>query len=81
MLDFIAVPFGYVMRLLYDVIGNYGLTIIAFSLLAKLVMLPLSIQTKKSMLDLQRIQPRLNELQKKYEIGRASCRERVLRLV
>lgn len=66
MLDFIAIPFGYVMRLLYDVIGNYGMTIIAFSLLAKVVMLPLSIKTKKSMMDLQRIQPRLNELQKKY---------------
>lgn len=66
MLDFIAVPFGYIMRLIYEVIGNYGLSIIAFSLLAKLVLLPLSVKTKKSMMDIQRIQPKLNELQKKY---------------
>ncbi|MBR4879849.1 MAG: YidC/Oxa1 family membrane protein insertase [Clostridia bacterium] len=66
MLDIIAVPFGYIMRLIYEIIGNYGLSIIAFSLLAKLVMLPFSIKTKKSMLDLQRIQPKLNELQRKY---------------
>ena len=66
MLDIIAVPFGYIMRLIYEIIGSYGLSIIAFSLLAKLVMLPFSIKTKKSMLDLQRIQPKLNELQRKY---------------
>lgn len=66
MLDFIAVPFGYIMRLIYEVIGSYGLSIIAFSLLAKLVLLPLSVKTKKSMMDIQRIQPKLNELQKKY---------------
>ncbi|MBQ2911422.1 MAG: YidC/Oxa1 family membrane protein insertase [Clostridia bacterium] len=66
MLDIIAVPFGYIMRLIYEIIGNYGLSIIAFSLLAKLVMLPFSIKTKKSMLDMQRIQPKLNELQRKY---------------
>ena len=66
MLDFIAVPFGYIMRLIYEVIGSYGLSIIAFSLMAKLVLLPLSVKTKKSMMDIQRIQPKLNELQKKY---------------
>ena len=66
MLDIIAVPFGYIMRLIYEIIGSYGLSIIAFSLLAKLVMLPFSIKTKKSMLDMQRIQPKLNELQRKY---------------
>lgn len=66
MLDIIAVPFGYIMRLIYEIIGNYGLSIIAFSLLAKLIMLPFSIKSKRSMLDLQRIQPKLNELQKKY---------------
>lgn len=66
MLDIIAVPFGYIMRLIYEIIGNYGFSIIAFSLLAKLVMLPFSVKSKKSMLDLQRIQPKLNELQKKY---------------
>ena len=48
MLDFIAVPFGYIMRLIYEVIGSYGLSIIAFSLLAKLVLLPLSVKTKRA---------------------------------
>lgn len=66
MLDFITVPFGYVMRLIYQIVGNYGLSIICFSLLTKLIMLPLSIKTKKSMLDMQRVQPKINELQKRY---------------
>ena len=66
MLDFITVPFGYVMRLIYQVVGNYGLSIIMFSLLTKLIMLPLSVKTKKSMLDMQRVQPKINDLQKKY---------------
>ncbi len=66
MLSFIATPFGYIMRFIYELVGNYGLSIFLFALLAKLLMLPLNIKSKRSMIEMQRIQPKLLELQKKY---------------
>ena len=64
--DLISTPFGYVMRLIYEFIGSYGLSIILFSLLVKLVTLPLTIKQKKSMFKTQRLQPKLQQLQKQY---------------
>ncbi|MEA4920565.1 MAG: YidC/Oxa1 family membrane protein insertase [Clostridiaceae bacterium] len=62
----IATPLGYVMEYIYKLLENYGYSIIAFALLAKFVMLPISIKQKKSMIATQRISPKLRELQKKY---------------
>ncbi len=62
----VAVPFGYVMGYIYQFLQSYGYSIIAFALLAKLVMLPLSMKQKKSMAVTQRLQPKLQEIQKKY---------------
>ena len=61
-----AVPFGYVMEWIYRIVGSYGLSIIIFSLLAKLILIPFSIKSKKAMVDSQRIYPKLQVLQKKY---------------
>ena len=65
-INIFAVPFGYVMRWIYQFVGNYGLSIILFSLLAKLIMLPLTVKQKKSMMKTQSIQPKIQQLQKQY---------------
>lgn len=70
MLDFIAIPFGYVMRYIYLFVGNYGISIVLFTLLTTLIMLPLTWKQKKGMMDTQRIQPKMLELQKKYANNR-----------
>lgn len=70
MLDFIAIPFGYVMRYIYLFVGNYGISIVLFTLLTTLLMLPLTWKQKKGMMDTQRIQPKMLELQKKYANNR-----------
>lgn len=64
--DLISTPFGAVMRLIYEFVGSYGLSIILFSLLVKLVTLPLTIKQKKSVFKTQRLQPKLQQLQKQY---------------
>lgn len=64
--DLISTPFGYVMRFIYEFVGSYGLSIILFSLLIKLLTLPLTIKQKKSMFKTQRLQPKLQQLQKQY---------------
>ena len=62
----IMIPFGWVLRQLYLLVGNYGLALILFSLLVKLILLPLSIKAKRSTMKMSRISPMLTALQKKY---------------
>ena len=78
--DLISTPFGYVMRLIYEFIGSYGLSIILFSLLVKLVTLPLTIKQKKSMFKTQRLQPKLQQLQKQYGKDQNRLREEMQNL-
>lgn len=63
----IVEPFGWLLKQCYNLIGNYGVAIIIFTILSKLVMLPFQMKSKKSMMDMQRIQPKLAELEKKYK--------------
>ena len=55
--DIIRVPFGYLLEWLYLFTSNYGLALILFSLVVKLVLMPLSIKSKKSMLKMSRLAP------------------------
>ena len=79
MLDFIAVPFGYVMRFIYEGVGSYGLSIILFTLLTQIILLPFNWKQKKGMMDVQRIQPKMLELQKKYANNREKMAENMER--
>ena len=42
MFDFFANTFGYVLNLLYNLLNNYGLAIILFTILIKIILLPIS---------------------------------------
>ena len=48
--DIIRVPFGYLLDWLYQFTTNYGLALILFSLIVKIVLLPLNAKRKKRML-------------------------------
>lgn len=58
---------GMILKLIYDVIGNYAWAIIVFTILVKSAMLPLTIAQNKSMDGMNEIQPKLKELQTKYK--------------
>ena len=64
--DIIRVPFGYLLEWLYQFTSNYGLALILFSLVVKVVLLPLSIKSKKSMLKMSRLAPLAKALEAKY---------------
>lgn len=51
---------------IYGFVGNYGVAIILFTLLIRLVLLPLDIKSKRSMRAMSKVQPKMQELQKKY---------------
>ena len=64
-------PLGLIMRLLYNILHSYGWSLIIFTLLVKLVMVPLSIKQQKSSAKMAAIQPQMQEmneeLQKLYQ--------------
>ena len=67
MLAFFANIFGYLLNFLYNLINNYGLAIILFSVIIKLIMLPLSIKQQKSLKKNAKIQEQLKTIQFKYK--------------
>ncbi len=59
-------PLGFIIRMIYDFVGNYGLAIILFTIIVKLILLPLQIKSQRAMKRQQKVQPIIAELQKKY---------------
>lgn len=59
-------PLGFVIRVIYDLVQNYGLSIILFTIVIKLILMPLQAKSQKAMKKQQKIQPIIAELQKKY---------------
>lgn len=59
-------PMGFIIDFIYELVQNYGLAIIIFTIIIKLIVMPLSIKSQKSMRKQQKVQPYLMELQKKY---------------
>ena len=68
MLSFFANIFGYVLKLLYNIVGNYGWAIILFSILVKVLMIPLSIKQQRTMKINEKIQGELKQIQFKYSL-------------
>ena len=63
----ITVPFGWILSKLYTLLGNnYGLAMILFAVIVQLVLLPITAKSKKGMMKMSRLQPRVQALQKKY---------------
>lgn len=67
MFDFIANIFGYLLNFLYQILNNYGFAIIIFSILVKLLLLPLTIKQQKTMEKTTKMQEELKSLQFKYK--------------
>ena len=67
MFNFIANVFGYLLNFLYNILNNYGLAIIIFSILVKLILLPLTLKQQKTMEKTNKIQDELKSLQFKYK--------------
>ncbi len=62
----ISTPFGYVMRYIYEFVGNYALSLFLFALLVKVLMLPMTVKQKRTMMEQQRLQPMIQKIQKTY---------------
>ena len=64
--DLITIPFGYLMDWLYQITNNYGVALILFAIIVQLVLMPITAKSKKSMMKMSRLQPKMQEIQRKY---------------
>lgn len=62
----LGVPLGYVMWACYQLLQNYALAIIMFTLISKLVMWPVSVLVQKNSIKMIQIQPQLNQIKHKF---------------
>lgn len=67
MISFFANLFGYLLNFLYNLIQNYGLAIILFSVIVKIILLPISINQQKTMKKSVKLQEEMKVLQVKYK--------------
>ena len=80
MISFFANLFGYVLNFLYEFVGNYGWAIILFSVLVKILMLPISINQQKTMKKSQKINDEMKQIQFKYKNDPEKMNQEVMAL-
>lgn len=76
MFEFIAEIFGYILYWIYNIVGNYGIAIIVFTIFTKLILLPLTIKQQKSLEQNQKMQPAIQALQTKYRNEQQKIQEK-----
>ena len=64
--DIIGVPFGYLMRLIYSICNNYAVAIILFTVITKILLLPVNYKTQKGAARMQLLNPKLEKLKKSF---------------
>lgn len=79
-MDIIAKPFGMLLLWLYEFLHNYGLAIIFFALIVKLILLPFQWKSKKGMMRVSRLTPRIKELEKRHEGNQQKYQQEVAKL-
>ena len=77
---FICIPFAWLVRLFYNLTSSYGMAIILFTLVVKLIMLPFQMKSKKSMIRMTRMNGRIQEIQKKYANNQTKQAEEMQKL-
>lgn len=71
---------GSLLAWIYDLVPNYGISIIIFTIIIRLVLLPLGVKQIRSMHEMQAIQPQVRQLQQKHKGNRQKMNEEVMKL-
>ena len=66
-MELIKIAIGWLLGFIYELVNNYGVALILFTLVIKLILLPLGLKQQKSMTKMQQIQPKITKLQEKYK--------------
>ena len=79
-LNFIAMPMGQLMNWLVQIVGDYGYAIIAFTIITKLLLLPINIKQTHSTKRMNDIQPKMKAIQEKYKNDKEKLNEKLMEL-
>lgn len=79
-MNFIVAPFAWLLRVFYGLVHNYGVSIILFGIVVKLVTLPFQMKSKKSMVRMGRLTGKQQELQKQYANNQQKYNEELQKL-
>lgn len=77
-MSLLANLFGYVLNFLYNLVNNYGVAIILFCVVLKLITLPISIKQQKTMKKTAKIQAKMQEIQEKYKNDQVRMNQEML---
>jgi len=80
MFDFFANTFGLFLNFLYNLVHNYGLAIVIFSVCIKLILFPVSIKQQKTLKKSAKVQAKMKELQNKYSNNPEKLNQEVMEL-
>lgn len=80
MFNFFANIFGYLLKFLYNLVNNYGLAIILFTIIIKLILLPLSIKQQKTTKKSAKLQEKLKVIQFKYKNDQEKMNQEMMKI-
>ena len=79
-MEFISVLLGKLLGFIYGIVNNYGLAILFFTVIVRLILLPLNIKQQKSMIKMQALSPLLSAVQEKYKNDKEKQSQETMKL-
>lgn len=76
----LGIPLGLLMWAIFSVIKNYGVAIAVFTLVIRLILVPISVSQQKSTASIAAIQPKLDKLKKQYANNPNKMQEEQMKL-
>ncbi|MEG0339244.1 MAG: membrane protein insertase YidC, partial [Oscillospiraceae bacterium] len=76
----IGTPLGWVMWLCYEAVKDYGIAILLFTFLSKIILMPVSVLVQKNSIKMIKIQPEMNEIAAKYAGDKDKIAEKQMEL-
>ena len=79
-MNILATPLGWIMKLCYELISNYGIALLLFTFITRLVVFPLNIKQQKGTAKMSLLTPELEKLKKKYKNDKEKLNEETMKL-
>jgi YidC/Oxa1 family membrane protein insertase len=77
---FLTKPLFQVIKWLFDLLGNFGLAILAVTVLVKLIFFPLANKSYASMSKMKKVQPEVKKLQERFKDDRTGLQQEMMKL-
>ncbi|MPW25313.1 membrane protein insertase YidC [Alkalibaculum sp. M08DMB] len=72
--------FGSLLLFIFNLVNNYGVSIIVFTIISKLLLLPINIKQTKSLQETTKLQPEIQKIQKKFANNKEKINEETMKL-